>query len=104
MLRYAVARLADKRTSNLTVLLTRPRPLLAFRGARGGKQRASLCLLRPKGRWGWVGGRWWDGSYCVRNPNDWHVFTPAFGLMVIRVKLPFSVKACGHATPQLDRV
>lgn len=56
MLCYTVARLADKRTSNLTVLLTRPRPLLAFRGAQGGKQRASLCLLRPKGRWGWVCG------------------------------------------------
>lgn len=89
MLCYAVARLADERTSNLAVLLTRPQPLLAFRGAQGGKQRASLCLLRPKGRWGWEGGGCRGGSYCVRNPNDWHVFTPAFGLMVIRVKLPF---------------
>lgn len=35
---YAVARLADKRASNLTVLLTRPQPLLAFRGARGGNR------------------------------------------------------------------
>lgn len=71
MLCYAVARLADKRTSNLTVLLTRPQPLLAFRGAQGGKQRASLCLLRPKGRWGWVGGVVMSGWELLCEESKW---------------------------------
>lgn len=68
MLCYAVACLTDKRTLNLTVLLERPRSSLAFRGAQG-KQRASLCLQGPKGRW------WREGGHCAGNPNDWHVFT-----------------------------
>lgn len=68
MLCYTVACLTDKRVLNLAVLLQRPPSSLAFRGAQG-KQRASLCLQGPKGRW------WGERDYCAGYPNEWHVFT-----------------------------